>query len=141
VADPNARRFEAAIHAGRMRVVLEAHEIRMPLPSHEDASRRVLQSFMVRSGKLVDDLTPSDAHVIEWLRRIEDGRSGLEFAGKREGLRTMAADIRLPDDLAIARLLHQIAADAEADNAHQASIVREIFVSRYLNDRPHLPAR
>ena len=141
VADPDARRFEAAIHAGRMRAVLEAHEIRMPLPSHEDASRRVLQSFMVRSGKLVDDLTPSDAHVIEWLRRIEDGRSVLEFAAMREGLRTMAADIRLPEDLAIAGLLHQIAADAEADNAHQASIVREIFVSRYLNDRPHLPAR
>jgi hypothetical protein len=140
VADPAARRFEAAIHAGRMRAVLEAHEIGMPLPSKEDASRRILQLFMVRSGKLVDDLTPSHAQVIEWLRRIEDGRSLLEVAAMRDGLRAMAPDIRLPEDLPIARLLDQIAANAEEDNAHQASIVGEIFAGRYLNDRPRLPA-
>lgn len=108
--DERARVWEATIHAARMRAVMEAHDCRgLPSTGPQDVSRRIEQLLLMRAGHLVDDLSPSNNDVMEWLRRIEDGRANLELDSLRDGLTAPAPDVTLEGDRAVIAILRAVA--------------------------------
>ncbi len=105
--------WEATLHAARMRAVLEAHDIRGLPRDIPDVPKRVEQLLLVRAGHLVDDLSPTDADVIEWLRRIQDGRADLEMLQLQSGLTELGLQLPLPHDREAAFLLSVVAHQAK----------------------------
>jgi hypothetical protein len=135
-ADERARVWEATIHAARMRAVMEAHDI-SGLPSNEqDVSRRIEQLLLMRSGHLVDDLSPSEADIMEWLRRIEDGRANQEVHRLRDALTSLRPDIALDNDRQVAAMLSAVA--HAADFSDDAVNVTDLLRSGYLANAPSL---
>jgi hypothetical protein len=134
--DSQARVWEATIHAARMRAVMEAHDVRGLPQDAQDVSRRIEQLLLVRSGHLVDDLSPSDAHVMEWLRRIEDGRANLEVHRLREALSFLRPDITLQNDQDVADLLANVI--RSVDFGDDAKNVTALLKAGYLRGAPAL---
>lgn len=133
-ADDCALAWETTIHSARMRAVLDAHDIRGLPAETPDISKRIEQLLLVRAGHLVDDLSPSDGDIMEWLRRIEDGRANAEVYQLREGLSSLAEDMPLSNDRQVATMLSAIVdgADFSAD----ASNVTALLAARYLMTKP-----
>jgi hypothetical protein len=133
-ADERARTWEATIHSARMRAVLDAHDIRGLPAETPDISKRIEQLLLVRAGHLVDDLSPSNADIMEWLRRIEDGRANAEVHQLREGLSSLTEEIPVSSDRQVAAMLSAIvdSADFSADAKH----VTDLLAARYLMANP-----
>jgi hypothetical protein len=137
VADERALAWEATIHAARMRAVMEGHDLPdLSNPSGPDSTRRIEQLLLMRAGHLVDDLSPSDAMVMEWLRRIEDGRADLELRRLRDGLETLAPKVRLEGDREVMQRLRGVFASGGFDE--QATHVSEMLTGGYLAHSPRL---
>jgi hypothetical protein len=137
--DERARVWEATIHAARMRAVMEAHDVRgLPSTGPQDVSRRIEQLLLMRAGHLVDDLSPSNNDVLEWLRRIEDGRANLEVHALRDGLAALAPDVKLDGDRAVIAILRALA--EVTDFSDDAGNVSEMFTRGYLSSAPRLQA-
>jgi hypothetical protein len=135
--DERALIWEATIHAARMRAVMEAHDVRgLPTTGEQDVSRRIEQLILMRMGHLVDDLSPSDATVIDWLRRIEDGRANLEGLGLRDGIASLAPKLTLDGDRQIIAMLRYFA--ETTDFSDDARNVTEMFEQGYLATAPRL---
>lgn len=140
VDDERALVWEATIHAARMRAVMEAHDIRgLPSTGEQDVSRRIEQLLLMRAGHLVDDLSPSDGDVMEWLRRIEDGRANLEVHALRGALASLAPHVALEGDHQVLALLSAVA--KTADFSDDAGNVTEMFKRGYLAASPRLNTR
>jgi hypothetical protein len=136
VADEQALRYEATLHSARMRAVLASHDVR-GLPSNQgEISRRIEQLLHVRAGHLIDDLAPTDSDIIDWLRRLEDGRAELELQAMLVGTIGLQPMIQLPEDQAI-NLLHTMVF-AQGANSPEAATAREILAGRYLTSTPAL---
>ena len=84
----------------------------------------------------LDDLSPSDGDVMEWLRRFEDGRANLEVHGLRDALAALAPDVTLAGDRKVMALLGAVA-DA-TDFSDDAGNVTEMFERGYLASAPRL---
>ncbi len=137
VMDERALAWEATIHAARMRAVMEAHDIRgLPTTGERDVSRRIEQLLLMRSGHLVDDLSPSDGDVIEWLRRIEDGRADLEVHRLRDSVDALAPEVKLEGDRKVMGLIGAVAHATEFSG--DASNVTEMHDGGYLASAPRL---
>ena len=134
IADERALVWEGTIHSARMRAVLEAHDIRGMPAETPDISKRIEQLLLVRAGHLVDDLSPSDADIMEWLRRIEDGRADTEVHQLREGLSSLAEDMPVSSDRQVAGMLSAIV--ASADFSADAINVTDLLAERYLMANP-----
>lgn len=93
--------------------------------------RRIEQLLLVRAGHLVDDLAPTDAEVIEWLRQLEDGRADLERQAMLAAAKALQPDITLPEDQVI-NLLHTHVFE-EAAESPEPAIAREILAGRYFS--------
>jgi hypothetical protein len=122
--------WEVTLHAARMRAVMSAHDIRGP-PGHiPDVPKRIEQLLLVRAGHLVDDLSPTDADIIEWLRRIEDGRADLELHPMQAGLTDLGPQLPPTHDRKAALLLSAVA--HQADFSTDARNVTNMLAARYL---------
>lgn len=132
--DDCALAWETTIHSARMRAVLDAHDIRGLPAETSDISKRIEQLLLVRAGHLVDDLSPSDADIMEWLRRIEDGRANIEVYQLREGLSSLAEDMPPSNDRQVAAMLSAIV--NSADFSADASNVTALLTARYLMTKP-----
>ena len=70
------------IYGGRIHALMAAHDVgKLP----DDIARHILKSFMLRYGHLIDDLSTSDAQIIDRLRQIENGRVLVESRLMRQG--------------------------------------------------------
>ncbi len=152
-ADEEAQRHEVTIHGGRIHALMAAHEVTihggriralmaaqqggMPEDSKE-VSRLILKSFMLRYGHLIDDLSVSDAQIIDRLRQIEDGRVLSEYQEMRASLEKMAPDIKIDGDRQVALMQYVMAMCAELDHPAQAAAVTGLFHSDYLSRCPNL---
>lgn len=133
-ADERALTWEATIHSARMRAVLDAHDIRGLPAETPNISKRIEQLLLVRAGHIVDDLSPSDADIMEWLRCIEDGRANMEVLQLRGGLGSLAEEIPVGSDGQVAAMLSAILAGA--DFSADASNVTDFLAERYLMTNP-----
>jgi hypothetical protein len=133
-ADQRALTWEATIHCARMRAVLDAHDIHGLPTEGPNISKRIEQLLLVQAGHLVDDLSPSDADIMEWLRRIEDGRANMEVFQLREGLGSLAEEMPAGSDRHVAAMLSAIV--ASADFSADASNVTDLLAERYLMVNP-----
>jgi hypothetical protein len=132
--DDEAQRYETAIHTARMRAVMESHDIVGFPPSRSEVSHRIKQLLLVNSGHLIDDLAPSDTHLMEWLRRLQDGRADLE----RRATLADAEELEhvSPDNRLINRLIRGML--AEGDMRDEAHVVDELMDCDYLMQVPRL---
>jgi hypothetical protein len=137
-ADDSAQDHEVTIHGGRMHALMSSHEVGVRPFDRGDVSKRILKSFMLRSGHLIDDLSPSDAQIIDGLRQIEDGRVLAEYAAMRKGLLDMMLEAKIPGDLEAAKMLYGSALRTELDHPAQAAAVAKVFCSGYLSASPNL---
>ncbi len=134
VGDEDAQRYEMTLHTARMRAVMESHDIVGFPPPRSEVSRRIKQILLVNAGHLIDDLAPSDTHLMEWLRRLQDGRADLER-------RAALADVDelkpvSPDDQLINHLIKDML--AEGDTCDEAHVVDKLLDCGYLMQTPHL---
>jgi hypothetical protein len=137
VEDERGLVWEATIHSARMRAVMEAHDVRgLPTTGEQDVARRIEQLILMRAGHLVDDLSPSDANVMEWLRRIEDGRANLEVLGLREAIASLTRKLTLEGDRQVMALLRYFA--ETTDFSDDARNVTEMLEQGYLATAPSL---
>jgi hypothetical protein len=135
--DKQALIWEATIHAARMRAVMESHDVRgLPTTGEQDVPRRIEQLILMRMGHLVNDLSPSDGTVIEWLRRIEDGRANLEVLGLRDAIASLAPKLTLDGDRPIMAMLRYFA--ETTDFSDDARNVTEMLEHGYLGATPSL---
>ena len=136
VGDDDAWRYEVALHTARMRAVMESHDIVGLPPPGPGVSHRIKQLLLVRSGHLVDDLAPSDTHLMEWLRRLQDGRADLERQATLVAAGELQPLIVWPEDQQVNRLIRGML--AEGDLRDEAHVVDELMDCGYLMQAPHL---
>jgi hypothetical protein len=142
--DETALGYEAAIHAARMRAVMEAHEVgilpkkgRLPGNS-EEAIRIITRGLMLRDGHLLDELDASDEQIVSWLRRVGDPEYWREEAADARRLfeEFQGHDLS-PADRQITDMLDTIFTEAAPPEHVRA--IEEVFSTGYLNDEPRLP--
>jgi hypothetical protein len=116
-----------------MRAVLDAHEVH-PFGDIPNVPERTEQSLLAKAGHIINDLSPSDAVIMEWLRRIEDGRANSEARRLRAAIAELGPQMQLPEDRQALAVLEWIVADA--DFAEEAVHVTELLASGYLMVKP-----
>lgn len=138
-ADPDAQRYEAAIHAARMRATMEAHDVGRFPDDEDELIRTIARTTMLNAGHLLDELDASDDTIVEWLRKLG---SPEHWQQEAEEHRRLLTDIRghhlRGNEVELADFLDAIVATA-APPEHIAA-TEGLFRRNYLDEEPTLPA-
>jgi len=142
-AGADAQAHEVTIHGARLHSLMAAHDadimrVRQSPTNPEELQARFLKLFMLRSGHLIDDLTPSDGEILERLRQIEDGRVRAEYQLMMDSLREMMPGIKISGDLEAAKVQFISAARELIESPVRAAAVKALFDSNYLANSPRL---
>jgi hypothetical protein len=133
-----ARIYEAVIHAARMRTVMAAHGLfAMPAEDEDDAelmTERILQSFLVRGGHLVQDLDASDTDITTWVERL-----GILEGWKEERALLPEVTPHGGGGRAVKELLDAVMASAEDPPARHFLATAALLEEGYLQRPLHLP--
>jgi len=111
-ADEDVLRFEAVVHAARMRALMAEHEITAAANVDSQALVEEITRFlMLRDGKLVDDLGALDSSIRAWVEHLADATVvEEEHLRLQSDLRELAAAVSLEHDQAalafVGSLLH-----------------------------------
>lgn len=138
-ANTTYQRFEALIHAARMRTLLDQHDFEsIGALSEAEMVDRITRFLMLRDGKLIDDFGDMDAQIRNWVMALADSNAR---TAERECLLYEVED--LPDDVvtlsddtaALNFIATLIASDADEQIASDAL---EVLNAGYLDNAPNL---
>jgi hypothetical protein len=143
-ADAMAQEYEDALHGARLHALMAADGVTVTdLESFEAADsdekvQRIIKAFMLAAGHLIDDLSPSDADIIERLRQIEDGRILSEGRKMRREIEEWS-DTPIAGDREAAKMIYATSLWADAvEQPRHAAIIKRLFSSDYLARSPQL---
>lgn len=143
-ADVTAQEYEDALHGARLHALMAADRVTLTdLESFESADsdekvQRIIRAFMLASGHLIDDLSPSDADIIERLRQIEDGRILSEGRKMRREVEEWADNL-VAGDREAAKMIYATSLWADAvEQPRHAAVITRLFGGNYLARRPRL---
>jgi len=145
VADPRTPDFEAAIHAARMRTVLETSGVLLPPdPSaavHPDALQaRIERGVMVRDGFLIEELPGSDALLRSWLSRLGEPQFRRhEATNLLENLQALRNELAPGSAESEIMDLVESVVEIEAPEEHLAAVA-EMMALDYLETSPAIPS-
>ena len=138
-ADTDAQRYEAAIHAARMRATMEAHDVGRFPDDEDELIQTIARTTMLNAGHLLDDLDASDESILEWLRKL--GRAQ-HWQHEAEEHRRILSDVRghelRGNELELADFLDAIVETA-APPEHIAA-TEAILRGGYLEEEQRLPS-
>lgn len=134
-SDEQAMRFEATIHAARMRTLIQSHDVGRAVGEQAGSVELISRLLMLRSGHLVDDLTASDESIQVWLRKLADGSAQAE---EIQELATMAQGLdqetMLEEDQQALMFTGAVVNDAAF--IESTAVFNEVLESGYLRDEP-----
>lgn len=138
VSDGDAMRFEAVVHAARMRALMDEHEVTTASDIDSPALVEEITRFlMLRDGKLVDDLGDLDVNIRTWVEHLAD-MALVEEEQQRvlRELRELAAAAALEEDQsALAFIARMVDVGTDPETAQAAS---RLLRNGYLDQAPEL---
>lgn len=138
VQDKRALQLEALLHAARMDALQQLHGMDFDFgDDRQENVEKIVRVLMLRDGKLIDDLSPSDDRIREVVTRFTDPRAAANERLKHLAqLQDVAAGTTDDRDRAVAEYLPgHMGIDADDYNARLAA---DIIGSGYLDEKPNL---